>query len=56
MSDVISLVLASLIVFVFLSLYYLILFYPGIKRRRRLIDSITKFLESHTKDTDNDKK
>lgn len=56
MSDVISLVLASLIVFVSLSLYYLILFYPCIKRRRRLTDTLIKFLESHTKDTDNEKK
>ena len=55
MSDVISVALASLIVIVFLSLYYLILFYPIFKLRRRLTDSLTKFLESHTKDSDKDK-
>lgn len=55
MSDIMSVALASIIVFVTLSLYYLILFYPCIKRRRRLIDTITKFLESYTKGTDKDK-
>ena len=49
MSDIISVALASIIV-VSLSLYYFILFYLCIKRSRRLTDSLTKFLESHTKD------
>lgn len=48
MSDVNTLVLASLIVFVSLSIN-IILFYLCIKLNRRVTDSLTKFLDTHTK-------
>ena len=47
MSDVMSVALASIIIF--LSINNFILFYLCIKRNRRLTDSLIKFLDSHTK-------
>ena len=40
MSYILPVALASIIVFVSLSFYYLILFYPDVRRRRRLADLI----------------
>lgn len=48
MSDLISMLLAFLIVFVSLALFYLLLIYPSVKRRRRFEDSLTHFFESHS--------
>lgn len=49
MSYIFPFTLASLIVFVSLSFYYFIFYYPDVRRRRRLADSIDNFLDSHTK-------
>nr|DAU94003.1 MAG TPA: chitin synthase regulator [Microviridae sp.] len=48
MSDLIPMLLAFLIVFGTLAFFYLLLIYPSVKRRLRLEDSLTHFLESHS--------